>query len=218
MTDNRLPAPREMSPVFVFGVDHSGTTILYRMLAYHPDLTWFSQFSLRGGEIPGRRRRLIADRLDSGLRRLPHPWRKEETGLIRMVIPCPGEEGDVWRYLLGGRVHGRGSYSLQLDVVQRAEQRRRVLAKRTAFHRHLGLLRTAFPRARFVHIVRDGRPVALSLRAKDLARSRRGAEAMRGDLGAALRRLPTTGSRLLTNVDESPRHRPDRSSLRGLLL
>ena len=50
-----------MSPVFVFGVDHSGTTILYRMLAYHPDLTWFSQFSLRRGEIPGRRRRPIAD-------------------------------------------------------------------------------------------------------------------------------------------------------------
>ena len=67
-TGDTCPAAPEMSPVFVFGADHSGTTILYRMLAYHPDLTWLSQFSLRRGEIPGRRRRPAADRLDPMLR------------------------------------------------------------------------------------------------------------------------------------------------------
>ena len=35
------------SPVFLFGVDHSGTTVVYRMLAYHPDLAWFSQFTFK---------------------------------------------------------------------------------------------------------------------------------------------------------------------------
>jgi hypothetical protein len=45
---------------------------------------------------------------------------------------------------------------------------RPVLAKRPAFVRHLDLLDAAFPQARFVHIVRDGRPVALSGRDKKM--------------------------------------------------
>ena len=44
-----------------------------------------------------------------------------------------------------------------------------MLAKRPAFGRHLEVLREAFPRARFVHIVRDGRPVAMSVGAKIIA-------------------------------------------------
>ena len=40
--------------IFVVGVEHSGTTILYRMLARHPDLAWLSHYSMRDGEIPNR--------------------------------------------------------------------------------------------------------------------------------------------------------------------
>ena len=45
---------RAFSPTFILGAAHSGTTILYRMLALHPEVLWFSQFSLRSGEIAGR--------------------------------------------------------------------------------------------------------------------------------------------------------------------
>jgi hypothetical protein len=166
--------------VFVFGADHSGTTILYRMLAYHPRLVWFSQFSLRGGQIPGRSRRpgahLLEPLLHSTIRRfIPHPWEKAELGqLRRLVVPRPGEEGQIWDHLLG---------SEEVDVVRLREcltsvsdrlGRRRLLAKRPIFWRYLDLLRSAFPEARFVHVVRDGRPVALSLRAKRLSAAARG--------------------------------------------
>jgi hypothetical protein len=75
-TPGGAPVGPEASPVFVFGAAHSGTTILYRMLAYHPGLTWLSQFSLRAGEIPGRRRAPGANRVDLVLRSVPHRWRK----------------------------------------------------------------------------------------------------------------------------------------------
>jgi hypothetical protein len=42
-----------VTTIFIIGVDRSGTTILYRMLAYRPALCWFSQFSMRRSEIRG---------------------------------------------------------------------------------------------------------------------------------------------------------------------
>lgn len=160
------PAP----PVFVLGVDHSGTTILYRMLAHHPDLVWLSQFSLRGGEIPGRRPRQGAGLRDSLMRRVPHPWTKEDSGLVRRLVPHPGEEPEVWRYLLEDEGASAERLRATLAAFSARHGNRRLLAKRPAFTRHLPLLREAFPTAAFVHIVRDGRAVALSLRGKELKR------------------------------------------------
>lgn len=160
--------------MFVFGADHSGTTILYRMLAYHPQLVWFSQFTLRDGGIPGRSRRPGAHRLEplvhSTIRRFaPHSWSKGELGqLRRLVVPRPGEEGRIWDHLLGGEGNAVDRVRACMKAWRGRFGHRRVLAKRPAFYRHLDLLRNAFPRASFVHVVRDGRPVALSLRAKGL--------------------------------------------------
>ena len=52
------------------------------------------------------------------------------------------------------------------DRFSRRHGRRMVLAKWPDFHQHFAVLDEAFPQARFVHIVRDGRAVALSLRPK----------------------------------------------------
>jgi hypothetical protein len=171
----------EASPVFVFGTDHSGTTILYRMLAYHPDLAWLSQFSMRTGEIPGRSRRRMADRLDPLLQRLPHRWEKEESRLRRVLVPHPGEEASIWRFLLDEVERDAARVRAHMTRFSWRHGGRRVLAKRPAFHRHLDLLREAFPQACFVHVVRDGRAVALSLRSKEVARrAERGREWLAG--------------------------------------
>jgi len=37
-----------ITPIIILGAGHSGTTILYNMLAMHPELTLFSIFSRRG--------------------------------------------------------------------------------------------------------------------------------------------------------------------------
>lgn len=157
----------DASPLFVFGAAHSGTTILYRMLAYHPQLAWLSQFSMRGGEIPGRGRVPGAGRLDKALRSIPHQWRKEESTLRRVVVPLPAEGArSIWHYLLeDGNTDAQRVRSCLTAFTERLGGRR-LLAKRPDFYRFLGLLHAAFPDALFVHIVRDGRPVAFSLRAK----------------------------------------------------
>jgi Sulfotransferase family len=159
-------APPERSPLLVFGVAHSGTTILYRMLAYHPDLTWFSQFSLRGGEVPGRRRAPGANRLDVALRSIPHQWRKGKTRIARLLVPRPGEARTIWDSLLGEETPAAGRVRSTMTAFSRRHGRRTVLAKWPEFHQHLDVLDETFPQARFVHIVRDGRPIALSLRPK----------------------------------------------------
>lgn len=174
MSAASVPGPAG-SPLFVLGVDHSGTTILYRMLAHHPDLVWLSQFSLRGGEVPGRSPRPLAGLRDSAARRLPHPWTKEDSGLRRRLVPHPGEEPEVWAYLLEDPGTSPERVRSVLAGFSRGLGDRRLLAKRPGFFRHLDLLREAFPAAGFVHIVRDGRAVALSLRSKRV-RTEPGAE------------------------------------------
>jgi hypothetical protein len=179
-----------LSPLFVLGTAHSGTTILYRMLAHHPGLVWFSQFSLRGGEIPGRFRVPGAGILDRVLRSFPHRWEKGEPRLRRLVVPRPGETATIWNHLLGGGhafasveeldeppapnpVTGREQVDVQrvrrcLAGFSERFDDRRLLAKVPSAegYRFLRPLRDACPGARFVHIVRDGRPVAFSLRSK----------------------------------------------------
>ena len=158
-----------MDPVFLFGVDHSGTTVAYRMLAYHPDLAWFSQLTLRDGTIPGRPRRPGAGLLEPWLRFVPHAWDKRDPAWRRWLAPRPGEEGQIWDYLFADSESAPAAVRGCLTAFSERHGGKRVLAKRPAFGRHLEVLREAFPRARFVHIVRDGRPVAMSLGEKIIA-------------------------------------------------
>lgn len=197
------PTAPELSPVFVFGADHSGTTILYRMLAYHRHLTWFSQFSLRRGQIPGRSRRPVVDRLDRRLRFRLHPWTKEDSRLARLFVPYPGEEGTIWTYLLEDGATDAARIRSHLTAFSKRFGGRRVLAKRPAFYQHLDLLSTAFPRASYVHIVRDGRPVALSLRAKALETKRRG-DGERDEAGSALEAAARRWVEVLDRADQAP--------------
>jgi hypothetical protein len=151
----------EVTPVFVLGAVHSGTTILYRMLAYHPSFAWFSQYSMRQGEIPGRWRLPGAAGLDSRLRGVvKHDWRKEEEGIKRLV-PRPGEATTIWDFLLAGGADPSVLHRCLSDFCVRYRQDH-LLTKLPRFHGSLELLHTAFPKGKFLHIVRDGRPLALS--------------------------------------------------------
>jgi hypothetical protein len=163
------------------------------MLAYHPGVAWFSQFSLRGGEIPGRSRIPGAGLMDRRLRSIPHRWQKQKPRLGRPpVTPRPGEAWTIWADLINdGRAFasveeldesapsssGSSRPSTTIDAhrlrsclagfSERFEDRR-VLAKLPPpdFYRFLEPVQAACPGAVFVHIVRDGRPVSFSLRPK----------------------------------------------------
>lgn len=192
-------APPSSSPIFVVGVAHSGTTILHRMLAYHPGVTWFSQFSLRTGEIEGRPRRSGADLADRLLRSIPHRWQKQKPRFGRPPLtPRPSEAQAIWAHLLNqgqefpsveelAEVEPRSPAPVDLErlragVVRFSERfkQRGLLAKLPApdFYRYLEPVQAALPSTLFVHIVRDGRPVAFSLRSK-FERKLERAEALR---------------------------------------
>src|SRR4029453_16254041 len=99
------------SPIFVVGVAHSGTTILHRMLPSHPALPWFSQFSLRSGEIRGRSRIPGAGLMDRRLRSIPHRWQKQKPRFRRPPLtPRPGETRTIWADLIN---HGREFASVE---------------------------------------------------------------------------------------------------------
>lgn len=168
--------PSELRPVFVLGAPHSGTTILYRMLALHSDVAWLSQYSQRSGRIPGRFRLPLGHVVDR-LRRAAalHDWRKWQHGILGMIMPRPSDASSLWGYLLSDQPGRSGADQVALVrrvIVDESRRwhRRRFIAKFAQWRINLPVLRAAFPQAAFVHIVRDGRAVAFSLREKFLRR------------------------------------------------
>lgn len=169
--------------IFVVGVAHSGTTVMYRLLARHPDLGWFSQFSRRDGTVPGRFRLPFGGLYNRVMRRLlGAPWRKRR-GWDEYVVPRPMEANATWDYLLPPRGHEMTSDpdfyrvgDITDDMIERfdrvlgeeltAWRRDRLICKLPRLSQAADLLADLLPAARFVHVVRDGRAVSLSNRGK----------------------------------------------------
>ena len=193
MPDRGLDAQRaddrgpEVRPVYVYGTQHSGTTILYNMLALHPAFAWFSQYSHRDGAVPGRRRMPMAHVADRVLRSArAHDWQKPPPGLgkrerlssrglrrarqgLRVrLVPRPQEAVDILRYVVAAPTGVEAATRMRrlVDEECRRWNRTAFVAKPLPMFGHLDVLQAAHRYARMIHIVRDGRPVAASIRVK----------------------------------------------------
>ena len=160
--------------IFIIGSGRSGTTLLYNLLATHPEVAWFSVLSNRSPDSHWRIRAhrlldapLVGERLK---RAIVHPTR---WGPFLGLVPSEGQ--DIYEGLCGLRQDGRSTeedwepeveerLKGVMDLHLRLTGRDRFLSKRTSNTQRLRLVARMFPDASYIHIIRDGRAVALSYR------------------------------------------------------
>lgn len=163
-------------PIFMIGMGRSGTTVISEAISLHPRLGWFSNYLNR---VPSMPCVAILDRVAA------HPawgWRlrgkkHQGNGLlssIRRLLPHTDEAYRIWRQW-GGEKFLR-DYLIQqtaspeeaahahhyIKKVLRYQGKERFFTKLTGPPR-IHYLRSIFPDAAFVHVVRDPRAVISSL-------------------------------------------------------
>lgn len=158
-------------PIFIVGSGRSGTSLLYRLLAVHPDLCWFSNLTDRYPEVsflpfvhrfigvPGigellKRRILTAHNSDQ------FPFLPSEGGTIyHELCHFPHTRKTI-------RLDSSVRSELFLRIIKThlaATGKARFLNKQTANTQRLHLMHALFPDAYWIHIIRDARAVARSL-------------------------------------------------------
>lgn len=172
----QAPAPAPPAAVFLVGAPRSGTTLLYKSLCLHPEAAWISNWVRRRPGLP----QLAV--LNRWAPRRPRTRREvwfagggnayvygERRSLSHRLFPMP-VEGEPLFARCG--LPGPGGDPAAPDLVAlraaataivRASGGRVFVNKRIAHNWRVPLLAAAFPEARFVEIVRDGRAVAYSL-------------------------------------------------------
>jgi hypothetical protein len=153
-------------PIFVLGAPRSGTTLTMALMASHPLLGWSSQFTNRFPKCPQLALYSRALDFDSMRRLLSPSW---------PITPRPSEPYTLLDYLTD-QAFTQPRPLAEADVTLPTARRfRRVVrqllhwqGKSRYLQKHTGFprtqyLRTIFPDAVFVHVLRDGRAVANSL-------------------------------------------------------
>src|SRR5690606_7439082 len=116
-------------PILVIGAVRSGTQLLARVLAAHPDLAYIDEPTLT--------------------------WRRGNGHLPHEMFPVSAARPEVVR-----------SIRERFREMCEAQGGSRILEKSPANTLRLGFVRQVFPDARLLHLVRDGRDVAVSVRRK----------------------------------------------------
>ncbi|MCF7983818.1 MAG: sulfotransferase [Thiohalocapsa sp.] len=161
--------------VFLVGAGRSGTTLLYKLLALHPRVRVITNYDVHFGRFsPAGAVLELAHRFpqvarsvwfsSGGAAHFQHGYRR--------FFPMPVEGEPVYASC-GVPLGSTSSEDLPAEVaaclrntfdrMQRSSGASVFITKRTANNRRLNWLREAFPDARFIHLMRDGRDVAHSL-------------------------------------------------------
>jgi hypothetical protein len=167
------------APVFLVGAPRSGTSLLYKALCLHPDAAWISNWVRLFPRLP----QLAL--LNRAAPRAPELRRRvwfgggenayvygERRPLWERLFPMP-VEGEPLYARAGVSENGNGAAAsveqlrAAFAAVRKAGGGTTVISKRVANNRRIPLLLEAFPDARFVEIIRDGRAVAASLSSVD---------------------------------------------------
>ncbi len=144
-------------PVFVVGCGRSGTTLLYEVLAAHPDLGWFSNWTDRYPSAPQLAALSRAFPYGSHVRRTPRLAPRPAEG-YRIWSRCCRDVAHLSMSVLSAADLTAGDAARIREVVAahlRFHGRSRFVNKNTANSRRVGYLRGVFPDALVVHVVRN---------------------------------------------------------------
>jgi hypothetical protein len=166
-------------PLFILGAPRSGTTLLYKLLCLHPEVAYISNWMRRAPGTPALASlNRLAPRFPKLRRRV---WFgadaanayvfEERRPLPVRLFPMPVEGEPVFHGcgLRQGIQHGPpepaqiACLRRTFAALRRYAGAKLIVSKRIASNQRVPLLAAAFPAARFVHLVRDGRAVAYSL-------------------------------------------------------
>jgi hypothetical protein len=163
---------------FIIGAGRSGTTLVHKALCMHPRVAWISNHVVK---LPLQHAPAFLSRI---VKHCPNTRRKvwysrdgnaflpRDSVFWRKLVPTPVEGEKVYTRCgipafasLYWRISARQAHCLRkyFAHIKRAQGADVFISKRTANNRRLPQLLEAFPCARFIHVVRDGRAVAASL-------------------------------------------------------
>jgi len=154
-------------PIFIVGCPRSGTTILYKLLAGHPDLSWISLYTNKFPSHPGLS-------FFSKIFDVPFMGDKLWNNMGKFNLPRPVEGWNTWEYISEtfSRMEpvteeditseDENSFHSYIEKLKKFQMKERFLGKyaRPAKIRYLSEI---FPNSVFIHIMRDGRAVSNSL-------------------------------------------------------
>jgi Sulfotransferase family len=159
------PSPREPAFIFLVGNGRSGSTLVHELLTRHPDIGFVSNIEdrLAFGPAAGRFNNAIHRRLPPALTRKGRPrYAPSEayralTREVSIIIAQP------YRDLLAADAMPWAVERFRsfFETRARAQGKPVFMHKFTGWPR-AGFIRAAFPEARFIHLIRDGRAVVAS--------------------------------------------------------
>lgn len=165
-------------PAIILGPARSGTSLLYKALCLHPDASFISNWVAHYPRLPS----LAA--LNRLARRMPSWQRRvwfadganayvygQDRSLRERLFPMPVEGEPVYTRAGAARpgaddhrdVNPITELPAAFEAIRRYGGGSHLLTKRITNNIRVEMLAEALPAARFVSLVRDGRPVALSL-------------------------------------------------------
>jgi len=151
-------------PIFVIGTGRCGSTALMDLIAYHPAFAWPSQYTARR---PGLDRSAVLSRIVElpliGPRLRFMPFAPKHAESYEQWSRCFAGFAEPFRDLVAADVTPRTRRLFHDSVADicRFQGKTRFMTKYTGWSR-IEFMRSIFPDARFIHIVRDGRAVAFS--------------------------------------------------------
>lgn len=155
-------------PIFIIGAGRSGTSLLYSILALHPEVCWFSNLTDRYPKIsilPLFHRVMFVPFLSNIM----------QYRIIKAKRPSlkPSEAGTIYHSYLGFENTKKMTEDELTEDMERNLKKiirnhlkftgkQRFLNKQTANTQRIQVINKMFPDAYFIHIIRDGRAVANS--------------------------------------------------------